>query len=103
MTHVTALRNSVLCGIAVVAVAGCGGLRPSSVTPPAPPVTGVAASTGVAGAVPAATPVASPAATPDTSAINQQITGIDNQLSTIDGQINAANAGLSTSEGDPSQ
>jgi len=99
MTHVTALRNSVLCGIAVVAVAGCGALRPSSVTPPAPPVTGVAASTGVAGAVPAATPVA----TPDTSAINQQITGIDNQLSTIDGQINAANAGLSTSEGDPSQ
>jgi hypothetical protein len=94
MTDVMALRNSVLCGIAVVAVAGCGAVRASSTVRPAVPG---------ATTPPAVAPTATTAVTPDTSGINQQISGIDNQLSTIDGQLNAANAGLSTSEGDPSQ
>jgi hypothetical protein len=101
MTHVTALRNSFLCGIAVVAVAGCGAVQVSSTTGPA--AHGVTSSAGVTDAAPTAAPTATTAATPDTSGINQQISGIDNQLRTIDGQLNAANAGLSTSEGDPSQ
>jgi hypothetical protein len=97
MTDVIALRNRVLCGIAVVAVAECGAVRASStVRPEVPGATTPAAVSAVA-------PTATAAATPDTSGINQQISGIDNQLSTIDGQLNAANAGLSTSEGDPSQ
>ncbi len=92
MTHLAALRNSVLCGVAIVAVAGCGATR----------LTG-SANTGAAPAVVStgSSPAAAP--TPDDSAVNQQVQSIDNQLSTIDGQMNAANAGLSTSEGDPSQ
>ena len=87
MPHLSALRNSVLCGFAVVAVAGCGAARltrPRLRLPTAP-------------ASATAAPTSAPVATPDTSGINQQVTSIDNQLSTIDGQLNAANAGLSTS------
>jgi hypothetical protein len=92
MTHLTALRNSVLCGVAIVAVAGCGATR----------LAGSTNTGGTSAAVSSGTlPTAS--ATPDDSAVNQQVQSIDNQLGTIDGQINAANAGLSTSEGDPSQ
>jgi hypothetical protein len=93
MTHLSALRNSVLCGFAVVAVAGCGAAHLTSVAPPnvtAPPSA-------------TAAPTATPAPTPNTTGINQQVSSIDNQLSTIDGQLNAANAGLSTSEGNPAQ
>jgi hypothetical protein len=97
MTHVTALRNSVLCGFAVVAVAGCGAA--SLTRDPVPAVAGAGAPTG--GASPS--PVATPPTGSDTSGINQQINGINSQLSTIDGQLNVAGAGLSTSEGDPSQ
>jgi hypothetical protein len=101
MTDVMALRNSVLCGIAVVAVAGCGAVRASSTVRPAVP--GATTPPAVSVVAPTAAPTATTPVTPDTSGINQQISGIDNQLSTIDGQLNAANAGLSTSEGDPSQ
>jgi hypothetical protein len=93
MPNLSALRNSVLCGFAVVAVAGCGAARLTSST--APPPTAPASVT--------AAPTATPVATPDTSGISQQVNSIDNQLSTIDGQLNAANAGLSTSEGNPAQ
>jgi len=92
MPHVSALRNSVLCGFAVVAVAGCGAAH---LTVAAPPATAPVSIT--------TTPRPSPVATPDTAAIAQQVSSIDNQLSTIDGQLNAANAGLSTSEGNPAQ
>ena len=94
MTHLTALRNSVLCGFAVVAVAGCGAAHLTSAA--APPATTPSSASAVA-----ATP--SPATTPDTSGINQQVGSIDNQLSTINGQLNAANAGLNSSEGNPAQ
>ena len=97
MTHVTALRNSVLCGLAVVAVAGCGAARLNTNTGPAVP----SAIAPVSGTT--APPAATSTTTPDTSGINQQISGINSQLSTINGQLNAAGAGLSTSEGDPSQ
>jgi len=92
MTHLAALRNSVLCGVAIVAVAGCGATRLAGSTNTG--ATPAAVSTGSA-------PTAAPA--PDDSAVNQQVQSIDNQLSTIDGQMNAANAGLNTSEGDPSR
>ncbi len=92
MTHLTALRNSVLCGVAIVAVAGCGATR----------LTGSANTGGTPGVV--STSISpTTEATPDNSAVNQQAQSIDNQLGTIDGQINDANAGLNTSEGDPSQ
>jgi hypothetical protein len=94
MTHLTALRNSVLCAFAVVAVAGCGAAHLTGAA--APPVTTPNSASAVA-----ATPT--PATTPDTSGINQQVSSIDNQLSTIDGQLNAANAGLNSSEGNPAQ
>jgi hypothetical protein len=94
MTHLTALRNSVLCGFAVVAVAGCGAAHLTSAA--APPVTAPTGASAVAAAP-------TPAATPDTSGINQQVSSIDNQLGTIDGQLNAANTGLNTSEGNPAQ
>jgi hypothetical protein len=93
MPHLSALRNSVLCGFAVVAVAGCGAAHLTSAA--APPATAPASAT--------AAPTVAPVVTPDTSGINQQVTSIDNQLSTIDGQLNAANAGLSTTEGNPAQ
>ncbi len=100
MTHLTALRNGVLCGLAVVAVAGCGATRQSgNLTRIAPVVTTPGVSTGAAVAT---TSPAQPETTPDTSGINQQITSIDNQLGTVGSQLNAAGAGLSTSEGDPS-
>jgi hypothetical protein len=87
MTHLTALRTSVLCGFAVVAVAGCG-------------IGGTSAPTaGVTTIAPAATS----STAPDSSGVSQQISNIDSQLSTIDGQLNAAGVGLNTSEGDPSQ
>ncbi len=92
MTHLTALRNSVLCGAAIVAVAGCGATR----------LTGTANTSGTPAVVSTGTTPTAPA-TPDGSAVSGQVQSIDNQLSTIDGQIGAANAGLSTSEGDPSQ
>jgi hypothetical protein len=99
MTHVTALRNSVLCGLAVVAVAGCGAARLTTNTGTGPAVpSAIAPVTGTA-----APPAATSTTTPDTSGINQQIRGINSQLSTINGQLNAAGTGLSTSEGDPSQ
>lgn len=98
MTHRTALRNSVLCGLAVVAVAGCGATRQSgNLTGAASVAATPTASTG------AATSPAQPTTTPDTGAINQQISSIDNQLGTVGSQLNAASAGLSTSEGDPSR
>ena len=96
MTHLTALRTSVLGGIAVVAVAGCGAARLSSQGTAAP---GASVPAGVT----ATAPAAAPGATPDTSDISKQIGGIDSQLSGIQGQLNAASAGLNTSEGDPSQ
>jgi hypothetical protein len=99
MTHVTALRNSVLCGLAVVAVAGCGAARLTPNTGAGPAVPSAIAPVSGTTAPPAATSIT----TPDTSGINQQISGINSQLSTINGQLNAAGAGLSTSEGDPSQ
>jgi hypothetical protein len=92
MPHLSALRNSVLCGFAVVAVAGCGAAH---LTVAAPPATAPVSVTTA--------PTPTPVATPDTSGISQQVSSIDNQLSTIDGQLNAANAGLSTSEGNPAQ
>jgi hypothetical protein len=101
MPRLTALRNSALCCMAVVGIAACGAVRPSSSTSTAAPVN--SATGGSTEGAAAATQSAIPTATPDTSGINQQISGIDNQLSTIDGQLNAANAGLSNSEGDPSQ
>jgi hypothetical protein len=93
MTHLSALRNSVLCGFAIVAVAGCGAAHLTSATapPPAAPASSITP------------PTPTPVATPDASGINQQVSTIDNQLNTIDGQLNAANAGLSTSEGNPAQ
>lgn len=94
MTHLSALRTSLLCGLAVVAVAGCGAIHPHITTAPA---------TTAPASVTAATPTPAPAVTPDTSGIDQQVSSIDNQLSTINGQLNAANAGLSTSEGNPAQ
>jgi hypothetical protein len=101
MTHLAALRNSVLCGLAVVAVAGCGATRQSgNLTGAAPAATTPGVSTGAA--VAARSP-AQPDTTPDAGGINQQITSIDNQLGTVGSQLNAAGAGLSTSEGDPSQ
>jgi hypothetical protein len=101
MTHLTALRNSVLCGLAVVAVAGCGATRHSgNLAGAAPAATNPSGSTGAAVA---ATSPAQPTTTPDTGGINQQISSIDNQLGTVGSQLNAANAGMSTSEGDPSQ
>ncbi|MGA8666940.1 MAG: hypothetical protein WB804_08740 [Candidatus Dormiibacterota bacterium] len=101
MPRLTALRNSALCCIAVVSVAACGAIRPSSSAGTAVPAT---LATGVVtGGTSAAAQPAVPAATPNTSGIDQQISAIDNQLSTIDGQLNAASAGLSNSEGDPSQ
>jgi hypothetical protein len=93
MPHLTALRNSVLCGFAVVGGARWGAARQSKTT--APPATAPVSAT--------AAPTAAPVATPDTSGINQQVTSIENQLSTINGQLNAANAGLSTTEGNPAQ
>jgi hypothetical protein len=101
MPHLTTLRNSVLCGLAVVAVAGCGATRQSGTLTGAAPV---ATTPGVStGAAVVATSPAQPDTTPDTGGINQQITSIDNQLGTVGSQLNAAGAGLSTSEGDPSQ
>ena len=101
MTHLTALRNSVLCGLAVVAVAGCGATRQGgNLTGAASAATNPSVSTGAAVA---ATSPAQPTTTPDPGGINQQISSIDNQLGTVGSQLNAATAGLSTSEGDPSQ
>lgn len=99
MTHVTALRNSILCGFAVVAVAGCGAASLTGNPDTAP----VVSSTGAPANTNAAAPAATAAQTPDTGGINQQISGINSQLSTINGQLNAAGAGLSTNEGDPSK
>src|SRR5579859_2863002 len=101
MTNVAALRSSVMCGIAAVSIAGCGAVQPSSPTRSAAPA--AASSAGGSATAPTATATATTAATPGVSGINQLISGIDNQLGTIDGQLNAANAGLSTGEGDPSQ
>jgi hypothetical protein len=101
MTHLTALRNSVLCGLAVVAAAGCGATRQSgNLTGAASAATTPSVATGAAVA---ATSPAQPTPTPATGAINQQISSIDNQLGSVGSQLNAASAGLSTSEGDPSQ
>lgn len=97
MAHLTALRNTALCALAAVAVAGCGAVRTSIDS--APPATGAGGPVGSTATAPAATAPA----TSDATGINQQISSIDNQLNTIAGQLNAANAGLSTSEGDPSQ
>lgn len=94
MTHLSALRNTLLCGVTVAAVAGCGAIHPHTTTVPA---------ATVPASVTAATPTPRPTVTPDTSGIDQQVSSIDNQLSTINGQLNAANAGLSTSEGNPAQ
>jgi hypothetical protein len=101
MPRLTALRKSALCCLAVVGIAACGAVRPSSSASTTVPVN--SATGGSTESAAAATQSAIPTATPDTSGIHQQISGIDNQLSTIDGQLNATNAGLSNSEGDPSQ
>ncbi len=101
MTHVTALRNSILCGFAVVAVAGCGAAALTGNPGTAPDVSSTSTSAPAVTTTPA--PVAASTRTPDTSGINQQISGINSQLSTINRQLNAAGAGLSTNEGDPSQ
>jgi hypothetical protein len=93
MTHLTALRTSVLCGFAVVAVAGCGAARLGSIGGTSAPTAGV---TTIA-------PAPTSSTAPDSSGVSQQISNIDSQLSAIDGQLNAAGAGLNTSEGDPSQ
>ena len=94
MTHVTALRNSILCGFAAVAVAGCGAAsfigNPSTV----PHVSSISAPASTSTAPPAATSTT----TPDTSGIDQQISGINSQLSTINGQLNAAGAGQEAAE-----
>lgn len=96
MTHLMALRTSVLCGLAAVAVAGCGTARLSSIASTAAPI-------GTApGGVTTTTPATSSTAS-EAHGINQQISTIDSQLGAIDGQLNAASAGLNTSEGDPSQ
>lgn len=99
MTHVMALRNSILCGFAVVAVAGCGAASLAENPGTAPVVSSTSAPANTNTAAPAVTSTE----TPDTSRINQQISGINSQLSTINGQLNAAGAGLSTNEGDPSK
>ncbi|HEY6781976.1 MAG TPA: hypothetical protein VI296_01965 [Candidatus Dormibacteraeota bacterium] len=101
MPRLTALTNGALCCMAVVGIAACGAVQPSSSASTTVPVN--SATGGSTGVTSAATQPAIPMATPDTSGINQQISGIDSQLSTIDGQLNAAKAGLSNSEGDPSQ
>jgi hypothetical protein len=101
MPLLTALRNGALCCVALVGIAACGAVRPSSSARTTVPVN--SATGGSTEGAAAATQSAVPTATPDTSGVYQQISGIDNQLSTIDGQLNAANAGLSNSEGDPSQ
>jgi hypothetical protein len=94
MSHLTALRNSILCGAAIVAVAGCGATRlPGSTS---------SSEAGVPAAPAAGSPASTTPATGDGS-IDQQLNSIDNQLNTIDGQMNAAGSGLSTSEGDPTQ
>jgi Tfp pilus assembly protein PilW len=99
MTHVTALRNSILFGFAVVAVAGCGAASFTG----NPGTVPIGSSTSAPANTNTAAPAATPAETPDTSGINQQISGINSQLSTINGQLNAAGAGLSTNDGDPSK
>ena len=100
MPRSTALRNSALCCVAVVSVAACGTIRASSSAAPRAGHLGDRRchrshigrrSTRGAGC------------DANTSGIDQQISAIDNQLSAIDGQLNAASAGLSNSEGDPSQ
>ena len=101
MPRLTALRNSALCCMALVGIAACGAVRPGSSASTTVPVD--SATGGSTEGAAAATQSAIPTATPDTSGIDQQISGIDNQLSTIDGQLSAVNAGLSNSEGDPSQ
>jgi hypothetical protein len=92
MTHLTAHRNMVLSLLAVMAIAGC-----------ATSLRGNDTGSGSAAPVNATTAGAPAAASPDTSAVDQQVGSIDDQLNSIDGQLNAASAGLSTSEGDPSQ
>lgn len=91
MPHLTTHRNSVLCLLAVTAMAGCAPAIHGSAGAPAPASVAAAASVSMA----------NPA--PDSSAADQQVSSIDTQLSTIDGQLNAANAGLSTGEGDPAR
>jgi len=90
MTFLSAHRNGVLCLLAVTTIAGCATATHGA---------GSVSQTSAAAAAAAST--TNPA--PDTSAVDQQVGSIDNQLSTIDGQMNAANTGLSTSEGDPAQ
>ena len=87
-------------GLAVVAVTGCGAARLTTSTGTGP---AVPSDHRVPQAATTAPPAETSTTTPDTSGINQQISGINSQLSTINGQLNAAGAGLSASEGDPSQ
>jgi len=71
MTHRTALRNSVLCAIAVVAIAGCG--APRIATNAGSTASNAPASGGVTSIAPA--PASTPV--PDTTGINQQISDIN--------------------------
>jgi hypothetical protein len=98
MIHLTPRRNLVLSLLAVMAIAGCA---PSLKGNDAGPGSGIPVSVATSGAP--ATSGAIATASPDQSNVDQQVGSIDNQLNTIDGQLNAASAGLSTSEGDPSQ
>jgi hypothetical protein len=101
MTHLTARRNMVLSLLAVLAMAGCA---PSLKGNDAGQGNAVPVTVATSGAPATVTTSAAPSTgTPDQSAVDQQVGSIDNQLNTIDGQLNAASAGLSTSEGDPSQ
>lgn len=99
MTHLTAPRNGLLCLLAATAIAGCATVIHGTA---GRGTAGVPAPASVAAASTAA-PASTAASAPTTSAVDQQVSSIDNQLSTIDGQVNAANAGLSTNEGDPAQ
>jgi hypothetical protein len=90
MTRRPAHRFGVVCLLGTIAIAGCAPRAHAAASP---------AST-------AAATTSSPAPTPAPSAdvaVNQRLANIDNEIDTIDGQLNSANAGLSSSEGNPAQ
>jgi len=91
LTRIASHRAGVLCVLGVIAIAGC-----------APRSHAAASTVAPAGVSATAPPVATPTPSAD-AAVAQAINTIDSQLGTVDGQLNAASAGLHSSEGNPAQ
>jgi hypothetical protein len=91
VTRRTTYTTRVLCLLGVIAIAGC-----------APRSHAAASTVDPAGVTASAPPVATPTPSAD-AAVAQAINTIDSQLGTVDGQLNAANTGLHSTEGNPAQ